>query len=125
MSIIALAERATAQNATRGARPAGKPHLMTAYELNKAVHHLYIDRDAALAFKSGDTSVLDRFNLTAAERAAVEAHDFVALWGMHVHPVLMFHLAAVLYPREWYVNNVAPRLKGIPNVWGEYYSLAA
>jgi hypothetical protein len=124
MSFIALAERPTAATPPRGAVPAAKPHLMTAYELNKAVHHLYIDRDSALAFRAGDISVLDRFNLTAEEREAVLAHDFVALWRMHVHPVLLFHLAAVLYPREWYVKNVAPRLKGIPNVWGEYYSPA-
>lgn len=122
MPPIALAERPTEVALTQ--RAAAKPHLMTGYELNKAIHALYIDRDTALAFKRGDTSVLDRFRLTPVERDAVINHDFVALWAMHVHPVLMFHLAAVLYPREWYVKNVAPRLKGIPNVWGEYYNPA-
>ncbi len=120
MQTIAVAERPTASPTHTPS--AAKPHLMTAYELNKAIHHLYIDRDSALAFKAGDTSVLDQFDLSDEERAAVIDHDFVELWRRHVHPVLMFHLAAVLYPREWYVNNVAPRLKGIPNVWGEYYS---
>ena len=105
------------------ARPR-KPLLLSTYPLNKAIHRLYIDRASALAFKNGDLSVLDEFDLTEEEREAVVNHDFVALWRMHVHPVLLFHLAAVLYPREWYVNNVAPRLKGIPNAWGEYYSPA-
>lgn len=123
MSNIALAERPI--ETVQPPRPAAKPHLMSAYELNKAIHALYIDRDRALAFKAGDTSVLDGFKLTAAEREAVVAHDFVTLWRLHAHPVLMFHLAAVLYPREWYVNNIAPRLKGIPNVWGEYYNPAS
>lgn len=119
---IAVADHDVLPAAVRVAPKAGLPHLTSAYELNKAVHQLYIDRDASLAFKAGDVSVLDRFKLTDDEREAIIAHDFVALWGMHVHPVLLFHLAAVLYPREWYLKNVAPRLKGIPNVWGEYYN---
>ena len=41
---------------------------------------------------------------------------------MDVHRAPHFHLAAVLYPREWHVNVVAPRIKVIPNIWGEYYN---
>ena len=94
---------------------------MSSYELNKVVHHIYIDRDRALAFKAGDQGCLDGFELTGEERQALATHDFPALWAMDVHPVLLFHLSAVLYPREHYIRNVAPAIAGVPNAWYDYY----
>ena len=102
--------------------PGGKPHQQVGYDLNKAIHHIYIDRTRAHAFKGGDFSVLDGLPLKPEERKALETHDFPAMWAMHAHPVLLFHLAAVLYPREWYLQNVTPKIKGVPNVWYDYYT---
>ena len=73
-----------------------KPHQQIGYDLNKAIHHIYIDRDRAHAFKRGDFSVLDGLTLKPEQRTAIETHDFPALWAMHAHPVLLFHFAAVL-----------------------------
>ncbi len=94
---------------------------MSSYELNKAIHHVYIDRDLTMAFRDGDYAMLDAFDLADDERAALSGRDFPALWAMDVHPVLLFHLSAVLNPREWYIDEVVPKIQGVPNSWYDYY----
>lgn len=89
--------------------------------LNKAIHSIYVDRASALAFRGGDNAIVDRFDLTEIEREALIQRDFVRLWSLDAHPVILFHLAAVLYPRDWYIQNVAPRIEGVPNRWYDYY----
>jgi hypothetical protein len=94
---------------------------MSDYELNRAIHHIYTDRERTEAFRRGDYAVLDRFKLTGEERRALSERDFPALWALHVHPVLLFHLSAVLNPREWYLENVVPKIKNVPNKFYDYY----
>ena len=94
---------------------------MSDYELNRAIHHIYTNREPAMEFRGGSHTVLDRFDLTGEERAALEARDFPKLWALHVHPVLLFHLSAVLNPREWYLENVVPKIKDVPNKFYDYY----
>lgn len=94
---------------------------MSVYELNRAIHHIYIDRDRTYAFRAGDDRVLDGFDLTPEEKRALSERDFPTLWALHVHPVLLFHLSAVLNPREWYIQNVVPKIQGVPNMWYDYY----
>jgi len=38
---------------------------MSDYELNRAIHHIYTNRDRTMEFRAGDFAVLDRFDLTA------------------------------------------------------------
>jgi hypothetical protein len=95
---------------------------MSEYELNRCIHHVYTDRERTAAFRGGDFIALDAFDLTAEERAALEGHDFPKLWSLHVHPVLLFHLSAVLYPREWYLANVVPKIAGVPNKYYDFYN---
>ena len=59
--------------------------------------------------------------LTEAERRALEDRDFPGLWALDVHPVLLFHLSAVLNPREWYIQEVVPKIRDVPNAWYDYY----
>jgi hypothetical protein len=94
---------------------------MSDYELNRAIHHIYTDRELTTAFRKGDYAVLDGFALTKDERTALEARDFPKLWALHVHPVLLFHLSAVLNPREWYLENVVPKIQNVPNKFYDYY----
>lgn len=94
---------------------------MSDYELNRAIHHVYTDRERTMAFRKGDYRELDAFDLTLEERRALEARDFPALWALHVHPILLFHLSAVLNPREWYIENVVPHIQGVPNKHYDYY----
>ena len=94
---------------------------MSDYDLNRAIHQIYIHRERTVAFRDGDYSLLDGFELTAEERAALTARDFPKLWALNVHPVLLFHLSAVLNPREWYLENVVPKIKGVPNKFYDYY----
>lgn len=98
---------------------------MSDYELNRVVHHIYTDRVRTIAFRAGDYSELDQFDLTRDERDALTGRDFPRLWSLHVHPVLLFHLSAVLYPREWYLQEVVPRIQGVPNKWYDYYAPAS
>jgi hypothetical protein len=95
---------------------------MSSYELNRAIHCVYTDRDNAMAFRRGEYKVLDGFDLTAEEREALTGRDFPRLWALHVHPVLLFHLSAVLHPREWYMTEVVPKIQGVPNRWYDYYA---
>jgi hypothetical protein len=97
---------------------------MSSYELNRAIHRIYTDRNNALAFRAGDHALLAAFDLTAEERAALESRDFPRLWAMHVHPVLLFHLSVVLKPRDWYMREVVPKIQGVPNRWYDYYDPA-
>jgi hypothetical protein len=93
---------------------------MSEYELNRCIHHVYTDRDQTAAFRGGDFHALDAFDLSAEERAALEGHDFAKLWSLHVHPVLL-----LLYPREWYLANVVPKIAGVPNKYYDFYSKRA
>lgn len=95
---------------------------MSEYELNRSIHHVYTDREQTAAFRAGDYRALDAFALTAEERAALEARDFPKLWSLNVHPVLLFHLSAVLNPREWYLSNVVPKIAGVPNKYYDFYA---
>jgi hypothetical protein len=94
---------------------------MSDYELNRAIHHIYTDRARTEAFRRADYAILDHFTLTGEERRALSERDFPALWALHVHPVLLFHLSAVLNPREWYLENVVPKIKNVPNKFYDYY----
>ena len=94
---------------------------MSAYELNRAIHHIYTDRGQTMAFRDGDLTMLEAFDLTPDERRALAERDFPRLWSLDVHPVLLFHLSAVLNPREWYIQNVVPKIKGVPNKHYDFY----
>ncbi len=98
---------------------------MSVYELNRAIHDIYIDRDKAVAFRDGDNSILDQFDLSDEEHAALRARDFPKLWALHAHPIILFHLSAVMNPREWYMQNVVPHIKNVPNRWYDFYKGAA
>ena len=96
---------------------------MSEYALNAAIHHVYTDRERTAAFREGRFAMLDAFDLAADERMALETRDFPKLWALDVHPILLFHLSAVLNPREWYLTNVVPKIAGVPNKYYDYYRL--
>jgi hypothetical protein len=98
---------------------------MSEFDLNRAIHHIYIDRDRTAAFRDGDNSALDEFELSKEERTALETRDFPKLWALDVHPVVLFHLSAVLNPREWYLKNVVPNIEGVPNKYYDFYPAPA
>jgi hypothetical protein len=100
---------------------------MPVYDLCKALHAVYIDREAAMAARAGDWRRLwrrlDGHELTPEERGAIEGQDLVALYRLGAHPLLVFHFASVMGSRESYVREVVPRLRGIPNPFTDYYRL--
>lgn len=95
------------------------------YELCKAIHTIYISREATERVRAGDFSILDQFSLDAEERAAIEAKDLVTLYRLGAHPILVFHLSAVLNSRETYIREVVPNLAGIANPFYDYYEQRA
>ena len=94
---------------------------MSSYELNRAMHRITLDRDVTMRFRDGDCSLLEGFDLSGEERAAIAERDFPKLWALDAHPIVLFHFSAVLNPREWYIQNVIPAIKGVPNSWYDYY----
>ncbi len=94
---------------------------MSVYELNRAIHTIYIIRENTIAFRDGDVAMLQPFDLTPEEYTAVVERDFPKLWSLHVHPIILFHFSAVLNPRDWYMQNVAPKIDGVPNQFYDYY----
>lgn len=94
---------------------------MSVYELNRAIHTIYIERENTVAFRAGNHDILSQFDLTPEEHTAIVDRDFPKLWSLHVHPLILFHLSAVLNPREWYMQNVAPKIVGVPNQFYDYY----
>lgn len=94
---------------------------MGVYGLCKALHHLYIHREATLAARAGDFSLLDGFDLTPDERLAIERKDLILLYRLGAHPLLLFHFSAVLNPRETYLREVVPHLQDLPNPFYDYY----
>jgi hypothetical protein len=94
---------------------------MSEYELNRSIHHVYTNKERTAAFRDGNYNALDAFDLSAEERAALEKRDFPKLWALNVHPVLLFHLSAVLNPREWYLAEVVPKIAGVPNKYYDFY----
>jgi len=94
---------------------------MSVYGLCKALHQIYIDREATLAARAGDFRMLDGLDLTPQERAAIETKDLVALYRLGAHPILLFHFSAVLNPRETYIREVVPKIQDVPNAFYDYY----
>ena len=94
---------------------------MSSYELNRAMHGVYIDKTRAMRFAGGDNSVLDDYDLSPEQREALAGRDFPRLWALDAHPIILFHLSAILNPREWYMTNVIPDIRGVPNHWYDYY----
>jgi hypothetical protein len=97
---------------------------VSVYDLNRAIHAIYINRDNTIAFRNGQFDMLARFDLSSEEHTAIVERDFPKLWSFHVHPIILFHLSAVLNPREWYMANVAPKIVGVPNQFYDYYLTA-
>ena len=49
---------------------------MSDYELNRAIHHVYTDRERTIAFRKGDYRALDAFDLTPEERTRARSARF-------------------------------------------------
>jgi protocatechuate 4,5-dioxygenase alpha chain len=64
-------------------------------------HQLVIDlkRDRSLrdAFKEGEASVLDRYDLSPEERQSIERRDFGRLYDLGVHQYLVAQLSRLIY----------------------------
>lgn len=94
---------------------------MSQYQVCKALHHIYIDRESTMAARAGDFSLLDRYELTSEERTAIERKDLVKLYSLGAHPILLFHFSAVLNPRETYIKEVVPKIQDVANSFYDYY----
>jgi hypothetical protein len=90
------------------------------YDLCKALHAIYIDRERTMAARAGDFSCLVQFKLTPAERTAIEQKDLVSLYRLGAHPILLFHFSAVLNSRETYIREVVPHIQGVHNDFYNY-----
>jgi Aromatic-ring-opening dioxygenase LigAB, LigA subunit len=76
-------------------------HFSNYFDRDLATHRLVqdlkADREGRELLKRDDAAVLDRYELTPQERAAVESRDFRALYLMGVHPYSLSQLSRLLY----------------------------
>lgn len=74
---------------------------LEAFDAALASHDLVIDLKVNPAlreeFARDEKAVLDRYPLAPAERAAIEARDFRALYDLGFHPYLGSQLARLIY----------------------------
>lgn len=61
------------------------------------VHDLKWDSALRAEFEANEKEVLDRYDLTDAERAAIDQRDFRALYDLGFHPYLGAQFARILY----------------------------
>jgi hypothetical protein len=94
---------------------------MSPQSLTQALHAMLLDRDRMLAYAGGDHSVLPD-GLDEAERAALVSHDLADLYRLGAHPLVVFHLSAILYPRSHYIRNVVPKIQTAANPFYDYYA---
>lgn len=86
-----------------------------------ALHALLLDRDRMLAYAGGDDSVLPAA-LGPADRAALEQRDLAGLYRLGAHPLVVFHLSAILFGRSHYIRAVVPQIAGAANPFYDYYA---
>lgn len=91
------------------------------FRLSEALHELILDKTRALAFCDGDRSAIPA-GLDDDDRELLERRDLVGLYRAGAHPLLVFHLSAILNDRSFYVRNVVPQLSGVPNWFYDYYN---
>jgi len=93
----------------------------SARRLSRALQRLVLDRDAALAFRDGDASAIDRYELEPDARRALLAKDIAGLYELGAHPVVLFHLSAILHTRAHFVREVVPAIQTARNPFYDYY----
>lgn len=94
---------------------------MPAHDVCRALHRLVKDRDRALRFRDGDLSAVDLDGLDGDESEALLARDLPRLYALGAHPVLLFHVSAIVFPRTHYIKNVVPAIQGVANPFYDYY----
>jgi hypothetical protein len=62
---------------------------MSTYTLQKAIRNINRRPDARAEFESSPESFADRYGLSAAEKAALLARDYGALYRLGVHGLLL------------------------------------
>ena len=68
---------------------------MTLYHLSKLIYRLYVEGELRKRFREDPGAILDRFDLTEEEKRIVIEKDYVALYGLGVHPMLVAHYVSV------------------------------
>jgi hypothetical protein len=78
---------------------------MSLYYVQKLLYQLNRDPDVRKRFAADKGALLDEYELTAEERAAVESGDIGLLYVMGVNGQILMHYAALLgQPWDVYIN---------------------
>lgn len=81
---------------------------MSLYSVQHAIYLLKRDKVLAERFKAAPDEVLSAWELSDAERQALRNGDFVALYRMGVHPLLLAPYSRLLgVPRPQYLAALA------------------
>ena len=88
---------------------------MSRYATGRVMWEITRDRELAQRFRADPAAVLDGWDLDDAERGAVAAHDLRALFGLGVHPFVLYHFALRL-AGGWsmpFMQDYLAQLKGL------------
>jgi hypothetical protein len=69
---------------------------MSLYQMQKFLFEVNRDRDLQRQFRTGSQGVLDRYDLSAEERQALEAGDIGLIYVLGANGQLLMHYAAFL-----------------------------
>lgn len=99
-----------------------------AADLCRVIHRIVGDRDLAMRFRDGalaadELAGIGGDDLAADEAAALAERDLPRLYALGAHPILLFHLSAIAFPRSHYITNVVPALAGVANPYYDYYRM--
>ena len=94
---------------------------MTLYHLSKLIYRLYVEGELRKRFREDPGAILDRFDLTEEEKRIVIEKDYVALYGLGVHPMLVAHYVSVTGGERRFLEEDVPRLRPLRNPFQDYY----
>jgi protocatechuate 4,5-dioxygenase alpha chain len=83
------------------------------------VQDLKWDRQLRQLFQQNEAAVLDRYNLLPAERKAIEARDFRALYALGMHPYLGGQLSRFIWGNDAAHGAVEASKKLVASLNGE------
>ncbi|MBI2184460.1 MAG: hypothetical protein HYU39_05815 [Thaumarchaeota archaeon] len=94
---------------------------MSVYQVSKLIHRLYADEVLRKRFREDPALIIDTVDVTEEEKKVLLEKDYVALYGMGVHPMLVAHIVSVNGDYEKFLKEDVPRLKNLRNPYQDYY----
>jgi len=94
---------------------------MTLYLLSKLIHTLYREEKLRSQFRREPEKVILTFGLSKSEADLIMSRDYLGLYAMGLHPILLYHLVEINGDREKFIKEVVPKLASARNTIYDFY----